>query len=70
MAKKNRIRGTKRGDALMGSEDRDIVLGKGGDDVITTYGGKDKVKGGNLMTSSPQERARTKPGVVLAMISL
>ena len=40
MAKKNRIRGTKRGDALMGSEDRDIVLAAvGGDDVITTYGG-------------------------------
>jgi len=46
MAKKNKIRGTKRGDALMGTEERDIVLGKGGDDVITTYRGNDKVKAG------------------------
>ena len=47
MAKKNKIRGTKRGDALMGSEGRDVVFGKNGDDVIITYGGNDKVMGGN-----------------------
>ena len=46
MAKKNKIRGTKRGDALMGSEGRDVVFGKNGDDVIITYGGNDKVMGG------------------------
>ena len=46
MAKMNRIRGTKRGDALMGSEERDVVFGKDGDDVIITYGGNDKVMGG------------------------
>ena len=44
--KKNKIRGTKRGDALLGTKKKDVVTGLGGDDVITTYGGKDKVKGG------------------------
>ena len=44
--KKNKIRGTKRGDTLTGTEERDIILGKGGDDVITANGGNDKVKAG------------------------
>ena len=45
--KKNKIRGTKRGDALLGSKKKDVVTGLGGDDVIDTYEGNDKVKGGN-----------------------
>ena len=44
--KKNKIRGTKRGDALLGSKKKDVVTGLGGDDVIDTYEGNDKVKGG------------------------
>ena len=44
--KKNKIRGTKRGDALLGSKKKDVVTGLGGDDVIYTYEGNDKVKGG------------------------
>lgn len=44
--KKNKIRGTKRGDALTGSAGNDFVLGRGGDDIITTNEGDDKIKGG------------------------
>ena len=44
--KKNKMRGSKRGDDLIGTSGRDIVNGRGGDDVITTYGGNDKIKGG------------------------
>ena len=44
--KKNKIRGTKRGDALTGFAGNDFVLGRGGDDIITTNEGDDKIKGG------------------------
>ena len=44
--KKNKIRGTRRGDALTGTDGRDYVFGKKGDDVITTFEGKDKIKAG------------------------
>ena len=40
------MKGTKRGDALIGSEKKDFVIAGKGDDVITTYGGKDKIKAG------------------------
>ena len=44
--KKNKIRGSKRADELIGTSGNDYVIGKGGDDVITTFEGNDKIKGG------------------------
>ena len=44
--KKNKIRGTKRGDALTGTAGDDFVIGRAGDDIITTYEGNDKIKAG------------------------
>jgi len=44
--KKNKILGTKRGDALTGTAGDDFVIGRAGDDIITTYEGNDKIKAG------------------------
>ena len=44
--KKNKIRGSKRADELIGTLESDYVIGKGGDDVIATLDGNDKIKAG------------------------
>ncbi len=44
--KKNKIKGSKRADDLIGTSQNDYAIGKGGDDVITTFEGNDKIKGG------------------------
>ena len=44
--KKNKIKGSKRADELIGTSRNDYAIGKGGDDVITTFEGNDKIKGG------------------------
>ena len=45
--KKNKMRGSKRADDLIGTAGKDVVIAKGGDDIITTYGGNDKIKAGD-----------------------
>ena len=47
MAKRKKIKGTKRADVLTGTAEKDYILGRGGDDVISTFEGNDKVKGGD-----------------------
>ena len=44
--KKNKIKGSKRVDELIGTSRNDYAIGKGGDDVIATFEGNDKIKGG------------------------
>ena len=44
--KKNKIRGSKRADELIGTNESDFIIGKGGDDVINALEGNDKIKGG------------------------
>ena len=45
-SKKNKIRGSKRADELIGTNESDYIIGRGGDDVISTLEGNDKIKGG------------------------
>ena len=60
--KKNKIKGTKRADDLIGTSQNDYAFGKGGDDVITTFEGNDKIKGGagdDIITSGTgKDKAR------------
>ena len=66
MAKRKKIKGTKRADVLTGTAEKDYILGRGGDDVISTFEGNDKVKGGNgddiITTGIGKDKAWGGPG--------